>query len=122
MSMPDEQRLAEFCRALPALRVAARAEGWDTWLEHAEADLVDQSVNVADTLDQLWDYLGLFGPKRGDSGFTPVPRQDPAPPPEGAYLCPVSAADRRCTRAESREPGAAVPECPLRKVPLMFSS
>lgn len=117
-SKTDEAYLADFCAQLPTLRTAARSEGWTDVLDHVEKLLHQTDSPAGEVLVPLWEYLGLFGLKRG-TGLVDLPGQDPAPPPDGAYRCP-GGQTRACSRVEEREPGAPRPECAFRKLPLRF--
>jgi hypothetical protein len=117
----ERRQIAEFCTLLPRLRDAADKEGWAHLLEASEMRLREGSAPAEETLNDLWEYLGLRGIKRrGPVVNVALDGQDPLPPPKGTYRCPAAEENRRCARHELREPSGPVPECALRGLPLRF--
>jgi hypothetical protein len=113
--------IAEFCAVLPRLREAADKEGWAALLEAIEAKVQLRSAPPEETLDELWEYLGLRGvTRRGPAVNVSLEGQDPLPPPKGTYRCPAAEVGRRCARSEAREPSGPVPECALHALPMRF--
>jgi hypothetical protein len=119
MSKSDEAHLADFCSQLQTLRASARSEGWTDVLDRAEKLLHETDAPAGEVLTPLWEYLGLFGLKRG-VGLVNLPGQDPAPPPDGAYRCP-GAPGRTCSRTVERTPGKPRQECAFHRLPFRFS-
>jgi len=117
MSKSDAAHLADFCAELPKLRVSARSEGWSDVLDHTESLLRETTTPAGEVVLSLWEYLGLFGLKRG--GLVELSGQDPAPPPDGAYRCP-GAPRRTCSRVLDRKPGEPRPECAFYHEPFRF--
>lgn len=117
----ERRSLAEFCAQLPRLRDAADKQGWASLLEASEATIRQGCAPTEETLNDLWEYLGLRGiTRRGVAMNVALDGQDPLPPPKGTYRCPGAAANLRCARRERREPSGPVPECALHALPLRF--
>ncbi|WP_189551033.1 hypothetical protein [Streptomyces lavendofoliae] len=112
-SAVDADGLSRLCGDLPELREQARLDGWSAELGLMLTGLRAGTLPVPTALERVCDRLGL--PVR-PRGYAPVPGQDPAPPPAGAYTCPGG----RCSRVERREPGGPLPECAVFDAPLTF--
>jgi hypothetical protein len=105
--------LKSFCGELPELREQARQDGWSAELARTLAETRAGTLPVTTAMERTYDRAGL--PLR-TRRYAPVPGQDPAAPPAGAYACPGG----RCSRVELREPGGPLPECALFDAPLAF--
>ncbi|GGW47700.1 hypothetical protein GCM10010503_25750 [Streptomyces lucensis JCM 4490] len=101
------------CQGLPQVRHLARQRGWAAELEHVLDGLRDGTRSVTAVLEWVCGRLGVPSNSRG---YVPVPGQEAVAPPAGSYACP----GRRCRRTETREPGAALPECAVSGEPMSF--
>jgi hypothetical protein len=119
MTKSDDAYLADFCAQLLKLRASARSEGWTDVLDRIEKLLRQTDAPAGEIVNPLWEYLGLFGLKRGGV-LIDLPGQDPAPPPDGAYRCP-GGPGRTCSRVVDRKPGEPRPECAFYNEPFRFA-